>query len=286
MRVKISAFIILCFISYSCEKDVKNGLPEFEPKLVVTSFLSTTDKTSTITVTSNRPALGLTYPFPNPGNLTGWISDGENRIELNTTDNGFSFSRDEMPIISGKTYNLEVTNDQGLKATASCTVPEKFDYGLRIDTSTLFNEFTDRFGIIHRIKLLSLTFNYRDQPDKKNYYSIIAENTGYYQKDGRTVFETKMIFDKSKFKDKDELKEDNNIILSTLQGSIDNYDSSFMKVYLLDLEESYYLYHKSLTDFKDDDNPFTEPTIVYTNVEGGLGVFTSFSVDSMIFRLK
>lgn len=286
MRSKISAFIILCLFLYSCDKDVQNGLPDFEPKLVVTSFLSTTDKSSSIAVTSNRPALGLTYPFPDPGNLSGWISDGENKIELNATDGKFSFTRNEMPIINGKTYHLEVTNDQGLKATATCTVPEKFDYGLSIDTSTIFNEYTDRFGIFHRIKFLTITFNYRDQPEKNNYYSIIAENTGYYQRDGRTVFETNKIFDKSKFKDKDELKEDNNISLSTILGNINNYDSSFLKVYLLNLEESYYLYHRSLADYKDDDNPFTEPTVIYTNVEGGLGVFTSFSVDSLVYRLK
>jgi hypothetical protein len=285
MRIIIPVFIAICIISYSCEKDVKNGLPEYEPKLVVTSFLSPTDKTSLITVTSNRPALGLTIPFPDPGNLSGWISDGENKIELHSTDNRFEFTRNEMPIISGKTYHFEVTNDQGLKAAATCTVPAKFDYGMHIDTATEYNEYTDRSGILHRIKLLNVSFSYRDQPDKNNYYSIVANNIGYYQKSGRTVIESQKLFDKVNFRDKDAFS-DGIIDISSVIGFYNNYDSSFLKVYLLDVEDSYYLYHKSLTDFKDDDNPFTEPTIVYTNVEGGLGVFTSFSVDSLIYRLK
>jgi hypothetical protein len=258
MREKIFSIITLCLFLYSCEKDVKNGIPEFEPKLVVTSFLSPTDKTSTIRVTSNRPAFGLTDPFPNPENLTGWISDGENKIELHPTDNGFSFTRDEMPIISGKTYNLDVTNDQGLQAKATCTVPAKFDYGMRIDTFSVLQVVTYPDGTRHSYRQSKINFIFRDQPEKRNYYRIVAKLTDYQRLNGRQVkYTSDFRVDNNFFIDKDERPDDNLITISAFGRYTNNLDSSFLKVYLMDVEESYYLYHKSLTDFKDDDNPFS-----------------------------
>ena len=71
-----------------------------------------------------------------------------------------------------------------------------------------------------------------------------------------------------------------------LVQSFSNYDSAFIKIYLMNTEKSYYLYHKSIEDYNSGDDPFSEVTPVYSNITGGLGVFTSFTVDSLFFRLK
>ncbi|MFM7813194.1 MAG: DUF4249 family protein, partial [Flavobacteriales bacterium] len=47
------------------------------------------------------------------------------------------------------------------------------------------------------------------------------------------------------------------------------------KVYVVLGDESYYRYHKSISN-SGYEGPFDEPTLVYSNVEGGLGVFGGF----------
>ena len=47
-------------------------------------------------------------------------------------------------------------------------------------------------------------------------------------------------------------------------------------VYLLNVDETYYRYHKTSSLISGDD-PFSEPVQVYTNVENGLGCFCSFN---------
>jgi hypothetical protein len=71
-----------------------------------------------------------------------------------------------------------------------------------------------------------------------------------------------------------------------LGQSFSYYDSAFIKIYLLNTEKSYYLYQKSLEDYKSGEDPFTEVTPVYSNIDGGLGIFTSFTIDSLIYRLR
>jgi hypothetical protein len=49
--------------------------------------------------------------------------------------------------------------------------------------------------------------------------------------------------------------------------------SSFAHV--IHASEEYYRFHKALSNYNQS-NPFVEPTIVYSNVENGLGVFAGY----------
>jgi hypothetical protein len=63
-------------------------------------------------------------------------------------------------------------------------------------------------------------------------------------------------------------------------------DSAFLRIYLLSTDKPYYDFHKSLENYSLGDTPFAEPSFVYSNVKGGLGIFASYTLDSLIFRLK
>jgi hypothetical protein len=63
-------------------------------------------------------------------------------------------------------------------------------------------------------------------------------------------------------------------------------DSLFLNIYVLNTEKSYFLFHKSLKNYKNGENPFSEATPVYSNINGGFGVFTSYTIDSLVVRLK
>jgi hypothetical protein len=63
-------------------------------------------------------------------------------------------------------------------------------------------------------------------------------------------------------------------------------DSAFLRIYLLNTDKPYYDFHKSLENYSLGDYPFTEPSFLYSNVKGGLGIFASYTLDSLIFRVK
>lgn len=285
-KMKILIFMAFYLILTSCEKDIRNGLlPGYDKKLVVTSFLSPSDNVSFIRVTSNRPVYGELLPYPDPGEISGWISDGESEIKLTANDSGLVFTKNEMPLINGKTYNIRIVNDEGLEARARCTIPDKFGHNIIVDTFSYQQVLYPGELPAHICKV---SVRFRDQPGKDNYYRIIGKCQAFYKyMESNYVTNNYVMFEEDFFTDK---KSNNKGEISfTGYGWPDfsmRTDSSFIRIYLLDTEESYYLWHKTILNYKDDENPFTEPTPVYTNIEGGLGVFTSYSMDSVTFRLR
>lgn len=60
-----------------------------------------------------------------------------------------------------------------------------------------------------------------------------------------------------------------------------------LHAYLLHTDEHYFLYHRSVRNASySQDNPFAEPVLVYTNVEGGLGVFAAYNRTTQVVKLK
>ena len=53
-------------------------------------------------------------------------------------------------------------------------------------------------------------------------------------------------------------------------------ESKGIFIQLLQTDAHYYQYHRSVQRSRSD-NPFTEPSLVYTNVVGGLGVFAGYN---------
>ena len=63
-------------------------------------------------------------------------------------------------------------------------------------------------------------------------------------------------------------------------------DSVFMKIYLLNTEKSYYQFHQSLLNYDDGTVPFSETSPLFSNITGGLGIFSAYTVDSIVIRIK
>ncbi|OFY66867.1 MAG: hypothetical protein A2V64_04690 [Bacteroidetes bacterium RBG_13_43_22] len=283
--------LLLIVLLVACEREVDTvKLPEFNPMLVIASFISPSDSESFIFVSTNRRLYGELNQDEQPGNLTGTISDGSNEISLDTVSNGLIFSRDKMQIQYGNTYTLKITNDKGLSAEASCTVPEKRDFDLSIDTC-FSEQHLVQYGdsLYHFYYTTEFTLSFTDTPAEDNYYRIKGEistcrtdeNTGkinWYKQDiplGKEYFT-------------DDGKDGIRFILeiSTNASSGTGADSSFLKVFLFNTERSYYLYHRSLEDYNSDENPFSEVTPVFSNIKGGLGIFTSYTIDSVVYKIK
>jgi hypothetical protein len=280
--------ILVTLISISCEKEVGNAkVPLFIPKLVLTSFLSPSDSISCIDVNSNKPLYGDLENLNPIGTLTGKISDGEKEIVLKQKENKLFFTSNDMQIINGKTYRISVSSDKNMKAGGTCTIPVDFDLKLMSDTFSIL-----RHGEIPEYREwreFRARVIFTDQPGSENYYRLYGRYVGFITKPQSPVpeyYSEYVWIENELMTDRSADNEGNIITEFNLNRSYTYYDSAFLKIYILNTEESYYLYHKSLDDYTDNENPFSESTPVFSNIEGGLGVFTSYSIDSIVIRLK
>lgn len=270
--------ILLLISPAACESDVKNVSLPFEQKLVITSFISPSDSVTYFNISSNKRLYGEINPAEPIGNISGTLSDGIKEVLLDTTRSGLILNHEKMRIEAGKKYHLKVSSDLGLKAEAYCTVPQKKNFIIEADTFSVLS--------VHPMdpqrRHLMIRVTVHDIPGEKNYYRIRGKAHNYYSVHDNiySVFFKDDLFTDSNMDGQAIVLEGENSI-----GYINNPDSALVVIYLFNTESSYYFYHKSLKDYSDG-NPFSEATPVYSNVSGGLGIFTSYTIDSAVIRLK
>jgi uncharacterized cupredoxin-like copper-binding protein len=284
MTVKLRYILIPILIACAaaCEKDVKKGLfPEFVPKLVITSFVSPADTMSVFQVSTNRPIFGELGKETPLGNLSGSITDGEKEIRLHSGTGSMYFRRKELSLEPGKTYSIHINNDKGLQATGTCKVPEKFDFNMRADTfrvstSSYYNPYS-----------FFLKTTFRDEPGKENYYRIRVRYLTYNTSGTQKYITDNFLTNENEYFTDSFVNTEGEIGIETRLYTPGKYnDSCIIKVYLMNTEKSYYQYYRSLKDFSDNENPFQEASPVFSNIEGGLGIFTSYTIDSLIMRIR
>jgi hypothetical protein len=299
---KISlALVVTLITTVSCQKEVDNiRYPEFKLKLVISGYLVPDETIHHILIGSNHHIYGNVFKDEDIGNVTGTISDGNNEILLrpffsrsnynfldtipsnDTVFSGFVFTNSEMPVAEGKTYTLKVKSDYGLYVEARCTVPLKGETELEIDTSRIENYNQRPVDGIY----LNTGISFTDPTGENNYYILLCLEVAYISKWGAAAFNIPIaISDKEYFDDKGKDGLRLRIPLQVI-GVGREVDSSYLKIYLLNIDKNYYNYHKSLANYKSGDDPFTETSPVYSNISGGLGIFAAYTIDSMIFRMK
>jgi hypothetical protein len=267
----------------SCDKEADNGrFPGFTQKLVISGYLSPGKSNQYISVGSNLRLYGDLWGKETWGNLNATLSNGSTEISLDTTRTGFVFSSSDFPVEEGKTYTLKVGSDFGLSAGAYCTVPFKRRFDLEIDTARIISTDPDPYQpLLHIVNVY-----FTDIQGEKNYYRLICELITYNLKTFKAPFILRLSgpeidYFTDKGRDGMRSKFELNVV-----GVNQKADSAFLKVYLLNTDKSYYDYHRSLGNYDSGDDPFTEPSPVFSNVNGGLGIFAAYTVDSLIFRLK
>jgi hypothetical protein len=285
-RVRNIIILLMLLISASCETDVEMvKAPAFKQKLVITAFISPSDKISFFRVTSNRKLYGELNTEEPLGFLSGSISDGINEAALDTFRYGLQLNHDKMQIRYGTRYTLRVSNEKGLHAEAECTIPARENIIMAADTFSIMKEQPRYSPDTAKYRSLNLKVKIPDRPGVENYYRIFGKYRGYsqnYTMTGYLTFNNEFISDKG--------MDGKSIAVNMDEESSYMFsyamDSLFINIYLYTTEKSYFLYHKSLLNYEDGENPFTEASPVYSNITGGFGVFTSYTVDSLIMRLK
>jgi hypothetical protein len=287
-RIKYFLLIIILILSSACEREATNvKLPEFTHRLSITSFLSPTDTISYVFVSSNQRIYGELNSKESTGILTAFISDGSREIALDTFSTGFIIRHDRMDIKYGTKYKLRVISDIGLSAEATSTVPEKRNLLLKADTSSILEQYPN--GAAERVFYITATFT--DYPGEDNYYKLFEVKTSYYTdpesgevwKDNSSYTLFRKVFFTDKGSDGKEISQRTE---GTNGGYYSDPDSVVMKIYLLNTEKSYYQFHQSLLNYEDGTVPFSEASPLFSNINGGLGIFSAYTVDSIVIRIK
>lgn len=268
MKVKnILAVLVVLFISVGCKKEVHLREGNINDELLIMSFFS--PQSASIEV-----ELLVAFTHFKDGRKIDANTLKDANVEIThagvakklywagvNTYNGqryiYRVSTSELPVIAGEKYELKVTLPDGLTAIAETVVPKE-----PLEMSAAYTSYDN-----NRIRPRYLvTGTARLYPSAKDFYRI-----GVY----RDGFSTDVIAD-----DYFDASKNPSDILSfhfDISGSF-VYHAPDAGVIVSLINKDYYYFAESIkNNSRINENPFTEPSSLYTNVKGGLGVFTSFN---------
>jgi hypothetical protein len=308
-NIILSLLLILTCNLSSCRKVASNiDPPEFIQKLVVDAYISPDKTNNRIFISSNERRFGeLTGRCEPFGNVSLSIYENSEEIQFDTVrenynDTGYNYWIRNFKFKEGQTYSLKVISDVGLEAEASCKIPLRRDFRITVDTAS--RRTTNEYG--HKIFLLTAKISITDFPGEANYYRLLYLYETYrptfpnskhlsYQD---AVETTVPGWAETNAWENDRVSNDvgldgKKFILRTIEFRpvyLDSrnpvIDSAFLRICLLNTDKPYYDFHKSRENYSLGDSPFTEPVFLYSNIKGGLGIFASYTLDSLIFRIK
>ncbi|NDK56679.1 DUF4249 domain-containing protein [Pontibacter fetidus] len=271
-----------------CESDV-NNIESFESKskLVVVSYISPQDTMLVVRVQKTQPALGkqLTEEQRNVKDAVVTIADGTAIVALayNATTNQYEADARAWPVQAGKTYHLKVAAP-GSTAEATCTIP--LTDGITITEATApYTIIQDYYG--QSVPKYTITFKWQDAPGVKNFYRTLAfKEYSFTDFSGKKHTYKEGLYGSYDNEDK-QLQDDEDYqgsIMSSEPLVYYDYNSGsvdkpyYINCVLVVSDKNYFLYHRALDKQEESNgNPFAEPALMYTNMQGGLGVFAGYN---------
>lgn len=262
------------FALTSCETDATVDIPETKPKLVLTSFISPQDTEIVVRVKRSNPIF-QSYDVntsASVANAAVTITDGNTTMQLNYNSNYeyYGVSATLFPITGGTTYTLTVTTPEGETASAKTTVPALPVAAMNISYSYMLED--SNANIV--VRKYTFDNDWADFSGQTDRYRLVATQlvVNSLSPNDTMVFSTgeSMLTDENN--DGGTIRSKIVTLHNEYQGSSDLIGYDF---YLIRSSPEYYLYHESLFNYTSGD-PFSEPSIIYTNITGGLGVFGSY----------
>jgi hypothetical protein len=288
----------------------EDELPRVESKLTLSCYISPQLPLIDVKVTESQPLLGpAQYEARVIGDANVVLSSesGQVRIPFNDSLGIYRIDSSAFKIRPGQTYTLLV-NDAKRSVKATCTVPAKIPSS-RLDVTILPAGFNSD-------SLLSIHTSWVDITGEKNYYSVTGVitqklrsptwnfETGEVNIDPKTgeiiLQEQTYVSLTLSGPSNDNLFTDTNLDGATFRGPelmwyfqkpqvqvyrdkngvahsySDEARIDEIRMYVMNMDEHYYKFLRSVVGASDN-NPFVEPTPIYTNVEGGLGCFGAFN---------
>lgn len=259
-----------------CEKNATIPVPESKSKLVVVCFLSPEAEWTEVTVSRSKPLFG--GPPAQQATVKNAI------VTLEGAGSVFSLPFDEelqkyrlpatgLDLKSGIPYVLRVSEPGGAQVWAETRIPEKKDWAY---SATAYDSVVSTF----QPTAYFFRINFRDPGPEKSWYRINAftRTLDYFDPDTTTVIWAPIDFSlDNRFYESGPVPGQSYDIRISEGGGPSGVPDSLREFsfHLLSVNEAYYEYHKRLLTFEPD-NPFAEPQTLYTNIQGGLGIFAAY----------
>ncbi len=267
-RLLIFSFAIITFAACNLEKEIELDLPEFESELVVECYLEP-GKPYRLNLFKT-----VSYYAPAGDIFNSLITNAQVMITHNgvtdtlqpgifaNLDNFYTYgSGTIVPADYDNEFFLEVIDSTGKSITASTKImpPVRLD---SIQTEPLTTE----------EGLIVLTYA-PDNPNEANFYRRMQYRTDAERTDS---LKTDFVVD-------DELTSNGQLVLG---GPPVFVSGDTMIVQLLQITEAFYDYVESRERLESSNgNPFGQPGVLLSNIDGGLGIFTGFTATQDTFYL-
>lgn len=285
------AAILLALFTTSCVEMVTNvDFPDQDPKIVVHAFLSPADTAAMVMLTWSIP---ITESHHHNGlrfidNAQVFISDGmqaDAQLVYNAKRKLYTVSTEVFRIDANQSYHLRVEVPGKPTVTASCYVPppNKSLHFTGIDT--IPGSWSSRIVV---------DYGFTDIPQNNtNYYAawvyrdVVAQDHGsdsiYSRKIAFTPVGGDTYFSNIGLEGRD----------FRLRAESQYYDYGYgeyddehvhprtITLLLMTVDEHYFRYHRAL-ESHDPEDYFFEASHVYSNVEGGLGVFAGYNRQEVV----
>ena len=255
----------------SCAKEAKVKLPDTKPLPVMYSYICPSDTVIRLKLTYSSPfyssdQIDILAAVPD-GDVKISSAQGTAQLFFNQNTQYYELKTNTYPIVPGQVYKITVKTSNGDLATAETQVPITT---VPINTVTV-ETITTNNGAQDLIKI-----SFTDEPGRLNYYRIAALHAFTYTFQPDTIADdariTKLYSDINH--DGENVSLDGRVVQR--YDSTEYYSTEYYDVFLYNCSESYYNFHKSLINYTGD-NPFAEPTLIYSNVKGGFGCFGAYT---------
>ncbi len=260
--------IVSSLLIFSCEKEATIKIPKVDPKLVVSSFISPGDTIIYVTVKKSKPIfedsnVNTADPITNASVV---LSDGTASAALSFDSfvGKYKIAATAFPLIAGKTYYLSVSTPDGKSVSAETTIPANAPADLDLALTP---------GTTNALEG-TVAVNWTDRINEKNYYRLSIVSLQYNTGSADTI-QSWSNYDSKVFTDNNH---DGHQMSSEETGVPINISNGYkaFEARLICCNVDYYLYHNSVFNGNNGGNPFAEPTLIYSNIKGGLGVFSAY----------
>lgn len=272
-------------------------------KLVVTCFLSPQDQVLAVKVTRTKSIVGQHQGASNDTDVvdaTVQLSEGGRSVRL-VYDAGQAYYRadvQKLPVIVGRTYALRVQTPANEQVTGFCTIPGPVPLAC-----ATFDSLTE--GQVQRY---FVRVQWQDLPAQTNFYQITGlfryvtncptcEKNPTYQAREEAAYlhfdnlEGTLVNDYSHAGGT--LISEPAFLNSTANGNDpqpgfrSQYKAATVVVNLLNIDRNYYQYQNAVVrQAESKNNPFAEPVLILSNLQGGLGCFGAYNRSTLTMELK
>ncbi len=274
----------------SCEDLVSDvEIEQPKAKIVVIGFISPDLPVNSIKIYESRPLYtpatesDETYPIITDASVYIFSEDDTAMMTFDYEYEEYRISRVDFPVLKGKTYGITVTTTSGYIATSSCTVPTGDPPLLEltnIDTIAIMEDWVPEYSVYE----MRAKVQFRDIEGKGHYYRVEAGQINWVEE--QPIPYTSEIGIAGKEALASDINFDGETYHLTTNEFYARRDERFRLHFTLSItDRNYYNYHRGIMNF-DDGNPFSEPTTIYSNIEGGLGIFSAYVQKDFVYDIN